>query len=292
MKKSHGNCQERMQQTMARLRALSDGINEVIYVSDPETYDFLFANKKTKEQFGKKIERKKCHKVFRNLDAPCPSCTNKQIFGKNLGKTYIWDHQNQWNKRWYRGMCKAIKWPNGKYVRYGMAIDITEQKTTENALKQSEEKLRLFAENAVDLIYRYVPEKGFDYVNPAATRITGYTPAEHYKDPNLRYKIVCPEDRPKLEKMLQDFQKHRDPKNPVEISWVHKDGHTITTEQVNVPVYDEEGNLVAIEGVARDITERTRMDEVLRESESRYRSLNWPTGWCCQAQHYLSAAAR
>jgi len=154
-----------------------------------------------------------------------------------------------------------------------MAIDITEQKTTENALKQSEEKLRLFAENAVDLIYRYVPEKGFDYVNPAATRITGYTPAEHYNDPNLRYKIVCPEDRPKLEKMLQDFQKHRDPKNPVEISWVHKDGHTITTEQVNVPVYDEEGNLVAIEGVARDITERTRMDEVLRESESRYRSL-------------------
>jgi len=273
MRRNYGNRRENIQHTVERLHALSDGINEVIYVSDPETCEILFANKKTKEQFGKKIEGKKCHKVFRNLDTPCPACTNEQIFGKNLGKTYIWDHQNQWNERWYRGICKAIKWPNGKYVRYGMAIDTTEQKTTENALKQSEDKLRLFAENAKDLIYRYVPEKGFDYVNPAATRITGYRPVEHYNDPSLGYKIVYPEDRPKFEKLIQDFHRHRNPKTPVEIRWVHKNGHIITMEQVNVPVYDERGNLAAIEGVARDVTERTEMNKALKESESRYRSL-------------------
>ena len=56
-----------------RLRALSDGINEVVYVSDPRTHEILFANRKTRQQFGEKIIGQKCHKVFRNLNRPCPS---------------------------------------------------------------------------------------------------------------------------------------------------------------------------------------------------------------------------
>ncbi len=264
---------EQMRHTFERLRALSDGINEVIYVSDPETYEVLFANLKTKEQFGKNIEGKKCHKVFRNLDKPCVSCTNRQIFGKNLGKTYIWDHRNAWNKRWYRGIAKAIKWPNGRLVRYGMAIDITDQKVTENALKRSEEKARLFAESARDLIYRYSLDKGLEYVNPAAEKITGYTPEEHYKDPNIWRSIVHPEDRPKIEKILKDFRKHRQPEKPIEMKWFHKNGTTVVTEQLIVPVYDDDGKLAAIEGIARDITERARMEKTLKESEAQYRTL-------------------
>ena len=145
MKKENANIKDEshVKHTVDRLRALSDGINEVIYVSDPRTHEILFANKKTREQFGDEIVGRKCHKVFLDLHEPCPSCTNKRIFGENLGKTYIWDHQNAWNKRWYRGISKAIKWPGGKYVRYGMAIDITDQKATEKALKQSERRLRM-----------------------------------------------------------------------------------------------------------------------------------------------------
>ncbi|MGC8874333.1 MAG: GAF domain-containing protein, partial [Chloroflexia bacterium] len=107
--------------------------------------------------------------------------------------------------------------------------------------------------------YEFVPRRGFTYVSPAATPITGYTPEEHYADPDLGLKIVHPEDRPRLE---QYFAGGGTFYQPLTLRWVRKDGGIVWTEQRNVPIYDEAGRLVALEGIARDVTER-----VLRERE-------------------------
>ena len=71
----------------------------------------------------------------------------------------------------------------------------------QNALRSSEERFRRLAENAPDLIYRYVlvPQPRLEYVSPAAIVLTGYTPEEHYADPNLVFKIVDPDDHPRLQ---------------------------------------------------------------------------------------------
>ncbi|MEJ5362383.1 MAG: response regulator [Spirochaetota bacterium] len=130
---------------------------------------------------------------------------------------------------------------------------------TENALRESEERFRRIAENAQDLIYRYelVPEPRFTYVNPAATTITGYTPEDHYANPNLGFEIVHPDDRHILQELLE--KKHFT--EPVVLRWVKKDGTIIWTEQRNVPVYNESGDLIAIEGIARDVTLYKRYEE-------------------------------
>ena len=111
-----------------------DEIDAPVYVADPETYEILYANKAIKKFFGKKIIGKKCYKTFQNLDKPCPFCTNKYIFGENLGKTYIWDFQNKRNDRWYHCIDRAIKWHDGRYVRFEVAIDITDRKRFEERL--------------------------------------------------------------------------------------------------------------------------------------------------------------
>src|SRR5215204_3231362 len=69
----------------------------------------------------------------------------------------------------------------------GVSTDITEIKKMEE-LRRSEERFRLLAENAQDLIYRYrlKPTPGFEYVSPSATAIIGYTPEEHYADPERK----------------------------------------------------------------------------------------------------------
>jgi PAS domain S-box-containing protein/putative nucleotidyltransferase with HDIG domain len=128
-----------------------------------------------------------------------------------------------------------------------------------SALRESEARFRRLAENAPDIIFRYrlKPTPGFEYISPAVTRISGYTPEEHYADPDLIRKIVHPEDQSALEALGQGeglFEK------PWEFRWIHKDGHTVWTEQTNVPIRDEAGNIVAIEGIVRDITERKRLE--------------------------------
>jgi two-component system cell cycle sensor histidine kinase/response regulator CckA len=129
-------------------------------------------------------------------------------------------------------------------------------------LRESEERFYRLAENALDIIYRYrfVPEPGFEYVSPAATVITGYTPEEHYADPDLGVKIVHPEDRALLEQVRSGNAFGQ----PITLRWIRKDGTIIWTEQRNVPIYDEAGNLIAIEGIARDVTERKRAEEEIR----------------------------
>ena len=111
-------------------------------------------------------------------------------------------------------------------------------------------------ERAQDLVYRYRlrPTRGFEYVNPAATRITGYTPAEHYADPELGFKLVHPDDRPVLAALLEASVGP----STLPLRWIRKDGATVWTEQRNTPVYDEAGELIAIEGIAREIADPTR----------------------------------
>ncbi len=131
----------------------------------------------------------------------------------------------------------------------------------EDRLKTSEQLFRVLSENATDLIYRYRmwPDAGFEYVSPSATRLTGYTPEEHYADPQLGFKLVHPDDR----HLLTDAASGESRPGPVTMRWVTKDGRTIWTEQNNVYIRDDTGRAVAIEGIARDVTERRRADRAL-----------------------------
>ncbi|MGC9356663.1 MAG: sensor histidine kinase, partial [Anaerolineae bacterium] len=144
---------------------------------------------------------------------------------------------------------------------YALAV---QRQRMEKVVVESEARFRLLAENAQDEIYRIAlaPELRFEYVSPAATEITGYTPEEHYADPSLGFKLVHPDDRHLLEGMADSGEV---PDHPIVLRWVRKDGTILWTEQQNTPIFDEEGNVVAIEGIARDITERKRAEDQLQQ---------------------------
>ncbi len=137
------------------------------------------------------------------------------------------------------------------------ALEQTQQKLLEN-----EELFRLLAENAQDIIYRYrfSPRQGFEYISPSVAGITGYTPEEFYTDPDFSFKIVHIEDRPA---MITFYQFTGSNSEPQIIRWVHKNGSVVWTEHKKVAIYDNEKKLVAIEGIARDITERKSTQEKL-----------------------------
>jgi PAS domain S-box-containing protein len=135
--------------------------------------------------------------------------------------------------------------------------------------REDGERFRFQADYARDLVYRVRvhPTPGFEYVSPSSTAITGYSPEEHYADPDLGFKRVHPEDRHLLE------NSKRSPEAPLVLRWYRKDGGLIWTEQRNRPIYDKAGNVIAIEGIARDITERKLAEEALKQNEEQFRLL-------------------
>jgi len=150
--------------------------------------------------------------------------------------------------------------------------DISEKKNAEHKLKESEERFRRLAENAQDLIYRYeiIPKQRFTYASPSSLSITGYLPEELYSNPELPLAMLHPEDKIKFTSLINDPGKI---KNAIELRWIKKDGTPIWTEQKNIPVYNEQHRMIAIEGIVRDITEQKNAEFELANSEMNFRNL-------------------
>lgn len=146
-----------------------------------------------------------------------------------------------------------------------LLVYFQEEKTT---LNKSGESFRHLTENARDIIYRYrmLPTQGYEYVSPSAADITGYSPEEYYADPELNTTLVHPEDRPLYKAIKQSSGLYSE---AVALRWVRKDGKTIWVEQQNVPIYDEVGSIVAMEGIARDISDRKQTEKFLKKVEER-----------------------
>ena len=157
-------------------------------------------------------------------------------------------------------------------VVVSVARDVTDRKEAERALRESEARFRRLAENAQDVIFRYdlVPRRCLSFVSPAVTHITGYSPEEHTTNPDLFYSLVRPQDRPLLEEMLRG---RIPPGGLLSFCLTRKDGTVLWVEERAVPIHDEAGNLLAIEGTLRDISEQKQAEEALRQATARYRAL-------------------
>jgi PAS domain S-box-containing protein len=140
---------------------------------------------------------------------------------------------------------------------------------TETALRESEERFRRLADNAPDVIFRYrfasLPVR-CDYINGAIERILGYRPEEFYADSDLSRKVIHADDQAYFRPMFEAGQM---PSSASAIRWIARDGAIILTEQRFVPVHDADGRLIAIEGIARDVTAARAESERLRALEKQ-----------------------
>ncbi len=121
-----------------------DGIDATIYVADMETYDILFMNRFMREVFGSDMVGQQCWHVFRDETGPCPQCSNSRLLddaGRPTG-LLVWEGKNPVNGRWYLNHDRAIKWPDGRYVRLQIATDITRIKELEQERQRAEYQYR------------------------------------------------------------------------------------------------------------------------------------------------------
>jgi PAS domain S-box-containing protein len=175
---------------------------------------------------------------------------------------------------------KAMYHENGEIeFIFGIGIDITEHKRSEQALKESEERYRILAENARDVIWILDLDLKYVYMSPSIKRLRGYS-AEEVMKQSLD-QVLTPESyRRAMEVFHKELGIERmgqihgpDWSRTIEIEMFCKDGSTVWAEVIINLLYDKEGTLTSFMGITRDITKRKRIEEELRESEEKFRLL-------------------
>ncbi len=123
-----------------QLLSIFDSIDEIIYVSDLETYEILYANKAAHRLFDYRLIGELCYEQLQDRDEPCDFCTNDIIL-KNKGEPYTWEYHNPIIDRHLMIVDRVIKWTDGRDVRFEIAIDITERKKAEKKLEKYKDHL-------------------------------------------------------------------------------------------------------------------------------------------------------
>jgi PAS domain S-box-containing protein len=138
------------------------------------------------------------------------------------------------------------------------------------ALRASEEKYRLIAENSEDWIYWIAPDGKLPYISPSCERMTGYSLAEFADNTHLITEMVHPEDRAKF---LHHSENLREESKPYSLEYrvITKTSETLWISHSCAPLFTPDGGYAGRRGTNRNITERKRAETALRESNSLLR---------------------
>ena len=180
---------------------------------------------------------------------------------------------------WMETLIQAVRDDAGILVGMsGVSRDITERRKAEEALRRSETQLRFLTDNTADVIWTMDLEFHTTYISPSVKRVLGFTPDEWMRLPFDRMATpdsVAREYAALQRELTAEASGAADPHRTltIEVEMNHKDGSTVWMEMVIRAIRDDTGKLVGMVGVSRDITERRRGAEALRQSEEQYRAL-------------------
>jgi len=187
--------------------------------------------------------------------------------GEGMEEIRFKQKTGNWN--WLEIRGKTFIDNKGQKKALFIARDITEKKKAMEALKESEEKYRLISENAKDMIAILNEKFKFEYINEITTqKILGYSKDDLIGKNAVEF--IHPDDFKNLSKVLRKSFKKGE--GMVELRIRKKDGTYIWVELGGKRFLDKEG---AIKGVfvSREITNRKKVEEKLKESEKKYRGI-------------------
>ena len=151
----------------------------------------------------------------------------------------------------------------------GIFWDITATIEAELALKRSEERYKTLLSSVTDYIYTVELKNG----KPVATRhgpgclaVTGYSPEDFESEPYLWHLMIHEDDRDAVMEQLKRVMEGK--AEPLEHRIIHRDGSIRWVRNTQVPRFDEQGRLVAYDGLISDITARKEAEERLKETNA------------------------
>jgi PAS domain S-box-containing protein len=265
-----------------RLRLLAETMRDTLWSLDPDTLRFNYLSPQSERLLGYSIEELTKHPIDYFLASPA-----HQPFKVMIGERYSearnnpsgdiiyytdeWEHPcKDGSLIWLEVISHFVHNPNThKLEMLGVMRDITERKRAEDALRLSEERHRLLAENARDVIWTMELDGSISYISPSIEKVRGFTVEEAMQQ---SIEQIHPPQSQAI--TLGYFQRlyeaiaagHTPDSFRGELEYWCKDGSTFWTEVMAYPILNPDGSFAQILGVTRDISERKRYELELQQA--------------------------
>jgi PAS domain S-box-containing protein len=265
--------EEALRQSEERFRQMAENIHEVFWMANPELTQMLYVSPAYEAIWGRT-----CASLYAQprsfIEAIYPDDRERVVAALEQHRQSGLSHeyrivQPDGSVRWIWERGFPVRNQAGQLESFvGVSQDISNRKQTEEALRESEARFRLLAENSTDMISRHTPEEGiFLYASPACQTLLGYAPEELVG--HSAYEFFHPDDLAQIRKShvtILDL--------PVTdtVAYRHscKNGHYLWLETTCHTIRDQHtGAVLEIQSASRDITDRKRVEEALRQQVER-----------------------
>lgn len=234
---------------------------------------FIFINPRMAEMLNYNSPEEFIEKVPNIIDLYVNPDDRKLLLEELSQEGFVADKQIQFKSKggkeiWVTASVRLVENQSDSPILEGFLLDITDRIAFESALKESEERYRKLIESNPDAIIIHRDRKIL-FVNQAAIQLLGAKQADDLLGLDF-YELVHPDMRDQLLKRKQQVMAgERIPL--LEVQYQRIDGRTIDLEVTGSMVSGEHG--IALQTIARDISDRKGIEKKHKQSEERYRSL-------------------
>jgi PAS domain S-box-containing protein len=266
-----------LEESQERLQSILDNAEAIIYLKDLKGR-YITVNKQFEKLFA--IDRntlggKTDFDIFPENIAAIYQKNDKQVVAEDKAIQFEEVAPGADGIRYYLSVKFPLKNVNGEiYSACGISTDITKRKKAEEELRVSEEKYRLVADNAADVIWTRDMDLNLTYLSPSAERLTGYTVQESTDVPMFKKLTTSSIEKINhtfMEELNLEQKGDSDPSRSrsLELDMIHKNGSIVCVEVTMNFIRNDDGKAVGILGITRDITERKESENALKESEEK-----------------------
>jgi len=258
-----------------RIRQMFHGHSAVKLIIDPTTGEIVDANEAAASFYGWPVETLKRMRIQQINDLPPDAVQDRmRAVGNTPNARFEFRHRRADGSIREVEVYSSRLEVTGRAYLYSIVHDISDRKGVESALKVSEQRFRMLAENAADALWVLDDEtERYIYVSPSVERIWGYS-AEEMMNDSVQASLTA--ESYAAMRRIRD-ERIREFEAGVERTYVdiverpHRNGSRVTAEVHGRFVRNAESGRLEVIGVSRDITERVRADQALRAAHDRLR---------------------
>jgi len=255
---------EKLSKSEQEKSVILDAMTELVLYLDKDL-KVIWANKAMHEQFNLapgQLNNRYCYEALHNRSRACRICPVVKTLETDEPHEVI--DFSSYKKNWVLRSYPVCDEKGSLTGIVEIVTDITGRRKAEEALRQSEQKYRELFENANDIIFILDFNGKILSCNAAASKTYGYE-LEQMLGLNIE-NLLDPAYLPVVRQLIRTRRDNADVQNPQEFLTYTKDGEAVWVE-VNARIMRENGRQVSIHGIARNISDRKRIEEALKKRE-------------------------